>query len=91
MTLAKAVELLDPEPRPSPAAGGAVADTIAETVDLLYAIDQETLTPDQQIALGSALATLAQAERLDQLNERLRGIHQVLNTWAMKATIEGGR
>jgi hypothetical protein len=68
-----------------------VADTIAETVDLLYTIDQENLTPDQQIALGSALANLAQAERLEQINERLRGIHQVLNAWAMKATVEGGR
>ncbi|AXO32762.1 hypothetical protein ACGF5H_01495 [Micromonospora chalcea] len=68
-----------------------MADTIAETVELLYTIDQENLTPDQQIALGTALATLAQAERLEQINERLRGIHQVLNTWAMKATVDGGR
>ncbi|MCZ7426164.1 MULTISPECIES: hypothetical protein [Micromonospora] len=68
-----------------------MADTIAETVELLYTIDQENLTPDQQIALGTAMATLAQAERLEQINERLRGIHQVLNTWAMKATVDGGR
>ncbi|MFJ5540735.1 hypothetical protein [Micromonospora chalcea] len=68
-----------------------MADTIAETVELLYTIDQENLTPDQQIALGNALATLAQAERLEQINERLRGIHQVLNSWAMKATVDGGR
>ncbi|MEV0003263.1 hypothetical protein AB0H28_13380 [Micromonospora sp. NPDC050980] len=68
-----------------------MADTIAETVELLYTIDQENLTPDQQIALGTALANLAQAERLEQINERLRGIHQVLNTWAMKATVDGGR
>ncbi|MEH0982070.1 hypothetical protein [Micromonospora sp. CPCC 205556] len=68
-----------------------MADTIAETVDLLYTIDQEKLTPDQQIALASALAGLAQAERLEQINERLRGIHQVLQAWALKATIEGGR
>ncbi|MCM0675256.1 hypothetical protein NCC78_11245 [Micromonospora phytophila] len=68
-----------------------MADTIAETVDLLYTIDQENLTPDQQIALGSALATLAQAERLEQINERLRGIHQVLTAWALKATVDGGR
>ncbi|MBB5111153.1 hypothetical protein AB0K27_00395 [Micromonospora echinospora] len=68
-----------------------MADTIAETVELLYTIDQENLTPDQLIALGTALATLAQAERLEQINERLRGIHQVLNTWAMKATVDGGR
>ncbi|MEU4477056.1 hypothetical protein AB0F68_03155 [Micromonospora sp. NPDC023966] len=68
-----------------------MADTIAETVDLLYTIEQENLTPDQQIALGTALASLAQAERLEQINERLRGIHQVLNAWAMKATVDGGR
>lgn len=68
-----------------------MADTIAETVDLLYTIDQENLSPDQLIALGSALANLAQAERLEQINERLRGIHQVLNAWAMKATLDGGR
>ncbi|NYF56498.1 hypothetical protein [Micromonospora purpureochromogenes] len=68
-----------------------MADTIAETVDLLYTIDQEKLTPDQQIALGTALASLAQAERLEQINGRLRGIHQVLNAWALKATVEGGR
>ncbi|MEU4791379.1 hypothetical protein AB0F95_16920 [Micromonospora tulbaghiae] len=68
-----------------------MADTIAETVDLLYTIDQESLTLDQQIALGTAMATLAQAERLEQINERLRGIHQVLNSWAMKATVDGGR
>ncbi|MEV0152984.1 hypothetical protein AB0H57_04480 [Micromonospora sp. NPDC050686] len=68
-----------------------MADTIAETVDLLYAIDQEKLTPDQLIALGAALASLAQAERLAQIDERLRRIHQVLNGWAMKATMEGGR
>ncbi|MGC4895642.1 hypothetical protein [Micromonospora sp. DT31] len=66
-----------------------MADTIAETVELLYTIDQESLTPDQQIALGTALANLAQAERLEQINERLRGIHQVLNSWAMKATVDG--
>ncbi|SCE67311.1 hypothetical protein [Micromonospora tulbaghiae] len=68
-----------------------MADTIAETVDLLYTIDQESLTLDQQIALGTAMATLAQAERLEQINERLRGIHQVLNSWAMKATVDSGR
>ncbi|MER6753433.1 hypothetical protein AB0J85_04945 [Micromonospora echinofusca] len=68
-----------------------MADTIAETVDLLYTINQEKLTPDQQIALGTALASLAQAERLEQINERLRSIHQVLNAWALKATVDGGR
>ncbi|NJP31218.1 hypothetical protein [Micromonospora thermarum] len=66
-----------------------MADTIAETVDLLYTIDQDNLTPDQQIALGTALATLAQAERLDQINERLHAIHQVLQTWALRTTAEG--
>ncbi|MFC0097474.1 hypothetical protein ACFFKH_08025 [Micromonospora marina] len=66
-----------------------MADTIAETVELLYTIDQENLTADQQIALGTAMATLAQAERLEQINERLRGIHQVLNSWAMKVTVDG--
>ncbi|TDB77907.1 MULTISPECIES: hypothetical protein [unclassified Micromonospora] len=68
-----------------------MADTIAETVDLLYNIDQDNLTPDQQIALGAAMANLAQAERLEQINERLRTIHQVLNSWAMKVTVDGGR
>ncbi|MEH1012313.1 hypothetical protein V6U90_04190 [Micromonospora sp. CPCC 206060] len=32
-----------------------MADTIAETVDLLYMINQEKLTADQQIAFGQAL------------------------------------
>ncbi|GGM21762.1 MULTISPECIES: hypothetical protein [Micromonospora] len=68
-----------------------MADTIAETVDLLYTINQEHLTPDQQIALGSALAALAQAERLDQISERLRSIHQVLNTLVMRVPVDGGR
>ncbi|MEU7588777.1 hypothetical protein AB0A95_21070 [Micromonospora sp. NPDC049230] len=69
-----------------------MADTIAETVDLLYSIDQDQLTLDQQIALGSALANLAQAERLEQINERLRVIHQVVNTWALRAaTTPDGR
>ena len=31
------------------------------------------------------------AERLGRINERLRGIHQVLDAWALRATIEGGR
>lgn len=31
------------------------------------------------------------AERLGRISERLRGTHQVLNAWAMRATIEGGR
>lgn len=66
-----------------------MADTITETVDLLYTIDQENLSRDQQIALGAALAQLAQAERLEQINERLRAIHQVLNAWAMRVTVDG--
>ncbi|MBO4207848.1 hypothetical protein [Micromonospora echinofusca] len=66
-----------------------MADTITETVDLLYMINQEKLTVDQQIAFGQALATLAQAERLEQINERLRSIHQVLNAWQLRATADG--
>ncbi|QOC94056.1 hypothetical protein [Micromonospora craniellae] len=68
-----------------------MADTIAETVELLYTIDQEKLDIDQQIALGTALATLAQAERLDQINERLRTIHQLLTTWTHRSTVDGVR
>jgi hypothetical protein len=68
-----------------------VADTIAETVDLLYTIDQEKLDTDQLIALGTALATLAQAERLDQINERLRTIQQLLTTLAHRSAVDGVR
>ncbi|WP_341718603.1 hypothetical protein QQG74_02140 [Micromonospora sp. FIMYZ51] len=68
-----------------------MADTIAETVDLLYNIDQEKLSTDQQIALGAALATLAQAERLDQINERLRTIQQLLTNWTHRSTVDGIR
>ncbi|MFC3503866.1 hypothetical protein ACFOOK_23250 [Micromonospora krabiensis] len=68
-----------------------MTDTIAETVDLLYNLDQEKLTIDQQIAFASALAALAQAERLDRIDERLRAIHQVLHTWVLRATVDGGR
>ncbi|MBX7269448.1 hypothetical protein KIF24_27845 [Micromonospora sp. Llam7] len=68
-----------------------MADTIAETVDLLYTIDQEKLDIDQLIALGAALATLAQAERLDQINERLRSIHQLLTTVAHRSAVDGTR
>ncbi|RIV36984.1 hypothetical protein [Micromonospora radicis] len=68
-----------------------MADTIAETVDLLYTIDQEKLSIDQQIALGTALATLAQAERLDQINERLRSIQQLLTNWSHRSTVDGVR
>ncbi len=68
-----------------------MADTIAEAVDLLYMVDQDKLTVDQQIAFGAALAALAQAERLDQINERLHGIHQILQSWALRTTVDGGR
>ncbi|TCB92782.1 hypothetical protein E0H26_23295 [Micromonospora zingiberis] len=68
-----------------------MADTIAETVDLLYTIDQEKLSTDQQIALATALATLAQAERLEQINERLRAIQQLLVNWAHRSTVDGVR
>ncbi|GIJ23427.1 hypothetical protein [Micromonospora lutea] len=68
-----------------------MADTIAETVDLLYTIDQEKLDINQQIALGTALATLAQAERLDQINERLRTIQQLLTTLTHRSTVDGVR
>ena len=66
-----------------------MADTIAETVELLYTIDLDHLTVDQQIALAQAYAALAQAERLDQIHERLHNIHQILNSWAVKAATEG--
>ncbi|MEV6694519.1 hypothetical protein AB0M35_23905 [Micromonospora sp. NPDC051196] len=68
-----------------------MADTIAETVDLLYTIDQEKLSVDQQIALSTALATLAQAERLDQINERLRTIQQLLTNVTHRSTVDGIR
>ncbi|GIJ33388.1 hypothetical protein ACN26Z_04130 [Verrucosispora sp. WMMD703] len=68
-----------------------MADTIAETVDLLYTIDQEKLDINQQIALGTALATLAQAERLDQINERLRTIHLLLTTMTHRSGVDGVR
>ncbi|AEB42389.1 MULTISPECIES: hypothetical protein [Micromonospora] len=68
-----------------------MADTIAETVDLLYTIDQEKLSVDQQIALSTALATLAQAERLDQINERLRSIQQLLTNATHRSTVDGIR
>lgn len=70
--------------------GEDVADTITETVDLLYTINQEDLTVDQQIALCHAYAALAQAERLDQINERLYKLHQLVNTLLLKTTADGG-
>ena len=67
-----------------------MADTIAETVELLYTIDQAHLTVDQQIALSQAYAALAQAERLDQIYQMLHSIHQVLNSWVVRRATEGG-
>ncbi|MFK3981518.1 hypothetical protein ACI2K4_14215 [Micromonospora sp. NPDC050397] len=67
-----------------------MADTIAETVDLLYGVNQETLTVEQQISLGQAYATLAQAEQLHRLNEQLHGIHQILSASALRAAVDGG-
>jgi hypothetical protein len=61
-----------------------VANTIAETIELLYGINQETLTVDQQIALAQAYAAFAQAERLEMINQRLYSIHQVLNGLALR-------
>lgn len=66
-----------------------MADTIAETVDLLYSISQDELTVDQQIALAHAHAALAQAERLDQINQRLYTIQQLLNNWVHRMTADG--
>ena len=68
-----------------------MGDTIAETVELLYTIDPDHLTVDQQIALAHAYAALAQAERLSMLHERLTSIHQILNNWVVKAAVEGVR
>ncbi|MDG4763392.1 hypothetical protein O7632_04605 [Solwaraspora sp. WMMD406] len=68
-----------------------MADTVAETVELLYSIDQENLTVDQQIALAQAYAALAQAERLELIQQRLYNIHQVLSRWALHAADGPGR
>ncbi|BCB86431.1 hypothetical protein [Phytohabitans suffuscus] len=62
-----------------------MANTIAETIELLYGINQETLTIDQQIALAQAYAAFAQAERLEMINQRLYSIHQTLNGIALRA------
>ncbi|MFI6763353.1 hypothetical protein ACIBF5_29890 [Micromonospora sp. NPDC050417] len=66
-----------------------MADTIAETVDLLYGVDQENLTVEQQISLGQAYAALAQAEQLHRLNEQLHSIHQILSASALRAAADG--
>jgi hypothetical protein len=68
----------------------AVADTIAETVDLLYTINQENLTVDQQIALSHAYAALAQAERLEMIHERLHSMHQLLSGFIQRAAVDPG-
>ncbi|MFY1697348.1 MULTISPECIES: hypothetical protein [unclassified Solwaraspora] len=67
-----------------------MADTVTETVELLYSIDQQNLTVDQQIALAQAYASLAQAERLELIQQRLYNIHQVISRWAMHATTADG-
>ncbi|MFC0526740.1 hypothetical protein [Phytohabitans kaempferiae] len=61
-----------------------MANTIAETIEILYGINQETLTTDQQIALAQAYAAFAQAERLEMINQRLYSIQQVLNGLALR-------
>ncbi|MDQ0367369.1 hypothetical protein [Catenuloplanes indicus] len=55
-----------------------MANTMSDTVELVYSIDPDTLTVDQQIALAQAYAALAQAERLDWIFQRLDKIHQLL-------------
>jgi hypothetical protein len=55
-----------------------VANTMSDTVELVYSIDPDTLTVDQQIALAQAYAALAQAERLDWIYQRLDKMHQLL-------------
>ncbi|MEJ3749754.1 hypothetical protein WEI85_41665 [Actinomycetes bacterium KLBMP 9797] len=61
-----------------------MANTIAETIELLYSINVETLNVDQQIALAHAYATFAQAERLELINQRLYTLHQVLNALTLR-------
>ncbi|MFV2012429.1 MULTISPECIES: hypothetical protein [unclassified Micromonospora] len=67
-----------------------MADTVADTVELLYSIDPQNLTVDQQIALAQGYAALAQAERLELIQQRLYNIHQVITRWAMHATTADG-
>jgi hypothetical protein len=61
-----------------------VANTIAETIEILYSIDVENLSTDQRIALAHAYASFAQAERLELINQRLYSLHQVLNGLATR-------
>ncbi|MFV2109426.1 hypothetical protein [Micromonospora sp. LOL_015] len=67
-----------------------MADTVADTVELLYSIDPQNLTVDQQIALAQGYAALAQAERLELIQQRLYNIHQVISRWVMHATTADG-
>ncbi|MFY1635668.1 hypothetical protein ACN27F_20740 [Solwaraspora sp. WMMB335] len=67
-----------------------MADTVTDTVELLYAIDQQNLTVDQQIALAQAYAALAQAERLELIQQRLYSIHQVVSRMALHAAPADG-
>lgn len=53
-------------------------NTITDTVEVLYSIDPENLTVDQQIALAQAYGTLAQAERLDWIFQRLDKMCQLM-------------
>ncbi|MDR7279663.1 hypothetical protein [Catenuloplanes atrovinosus] len=57
-----------------------MANTMSDAVELVYSIDPDTLTVDQQIALAHAYAALTQAERLDWIFQRLDKIHQLLVT-----------
>lgn len=61
-----------------------VPNTISDTVDVLYTIDPANLSVDQQIALAQAYGTLAQAERLDWIYQRLDKIHQTLTALALR-------
>ena len=63
-----------------------MANTIAETIEILYGINQETLTTDQQIALALAYAAFAQAERLAMINQRRYSLPQILNGLAVRVT-----
>lgn len=60
-------------------------NTITDTVEVLYSIDQDNLTVDQQIALAQAYGSLAQAERLDWIYQRLDRICQLLTASSLRA------
>ncbi|SDZ35494.1 hypothetical protein SAMN05444365_11131 [Micromonospora pattaloongensis] len=57
-----------------------MADTLADAVELLYTVNPEQLTAEQQIALAQAYAALAQAERLDQISQQLHTVHQLIQS-----------